>query len=39
MDFNELLGVPEGDRRKYHDDVSVIVVSVEGRMWDSSGRC
>ncbi|CAA6669679.1 unnamed protein product [Spirodela intermedia] len=36
MDFNELLGVPQGDRRKYHDDVSVIVVSLEGRMWESS---
>lgn len=37
MDFHELLGIPQGDRRKYHDDVSVMVVSLEGRIWRSSG--
>ncbi|RID71328.1 hypothetical protein BRARA_C03270 [Brassica rapa] len=36
MDFHELLEIPQGDRRKYHDDVSVIVVSLEGRIWRSS---
>ncbi|WZY83527.1 hypothetical protein YC2023_029911 [Brassica napus] len=25
MDFHELLEIPQGDRRKYHDDVSVII--------------
>ncbi|KAE8700959.1 Protein phosphatase 2C 32 [Hibiscus syriacus] len=37
MDFHELLDVPHGDRRKYHDDVSVMVVSLEGRIWRYSG--
>ncbi|KAK1277331.1 Protein phosphatase 2C 32 [Acorus gramineus] len=37
MDFHELLHIPQGDRRKYHDDVSVMVVSLEGRIWRSSG--
>ncbi|KAF3515294.1 hypothetical protein F2Q69_00003150 [Brassica cretica] len=36
MDFHELLEIPQGDRRKYHDDVSVIVISLEGRIWKSS---
>lgn len=37
MDFYELLNIPHGDRRKYHDDVSVMVVSLEGRIWRSAG--
>ncbi|XP_004495838.1 protein phosphatase 2C 32 [Cicer arietinum] len=37
MNFHELLDIPHGDRRKYHDDVSVMVVSLEGRIWKSSG--
>ncbi|KAJ6320074.1 hypothetical protein OIU78_015463 [Salix suchowensis] len=38
MDFHELLDIPQGDRRKYHDDVSVMVVSLEGgEIWRSSG--
>ena len=37
MDFYELLDIPHGDRRKYHDDVSVMVVSLEGRIWRSCG--
>ncbi|XP_065023733.1 probable protein phosphatase 2C 23 [Musa acuminata AAA Group] len=35
MDFDQLLDVPQGDRRRYHDDVSVILISMEGRMWRS----
>lgn len=35
MDFHQLLDIPQGDRRKYHDDISVMVVSLEGRMWKS----
>lgn len=35
MDFLELLEIPQGDRRKYHDDVSIIVISFEGRIWRS----
>eukprot|EP01018_Ginkgo_biloba_P032281 Gb_22469 [translate_table: standard] len=38
MDFLELLNIPQGDRRKYHDDVSVMVISLEGRIWKSSGK-
>ncbi|URD82348.1 PP2Cc [Musa troglodytarum] len=30
MDFHELLDIPQGDRRKYHDDVSVML-NVEGK--------
>ncbi|KAK3154960.1 hypothetical protein QOZ80_2BG0197110 [Eleusine coracana subsp. coracana] len=37
MDFFELLDIPQGDRRKYHDDVTVMVISLEGRIWKSSG--
>ncbi|XP_076891097.1 putative protein phosphatase 2C 4 [Bidens hawaiensis] len=36
LDFHELLEIPQGDRRRYHDDVSVIVISLEGRIWRSS---
>lgn len=36
MDFHELLDIPQGDRRKYHDDMSVIIVSFEGRVWESA---
>lgn len=38
MDLRELLDIPQGDRRKYHDDVTVMVVSLEGRIWKSSGK-
>lgn len=41
MDFYELLDIPQGDRRKYHDDVSVMVIALEGRRiwrWRSSGK-
>ncbi|KAG4974021.1 hypothetical protein JHK85_031576 [Glycine max] len=33
LDFHELLEIPQGDRRRYHDDVSIIVISLEGRIW------
>ncbi|KAG8376894.1 hypothetical protein BUALT_Bualt09G0111500 [Buddleja alternifolia] len=36
MDFHELLDIPQGDRRRYHDDVSIIILSFEGRIWRSS---
>ncbi|XP_074277214.1 putative protein phosphatase 2C 4 [Silene latifolia] len=36
MDFYELLDIPQGERRRYHDDVSIIVISLEGRIWRSS---
>ncbi|ERN07838.1 probable protein phosphatase 2C 23 [Amborella trichopoda] len=36
MELHELLEIPHGDRRRYHDDVSIIVVSLEGRIWRSS---
>ncbi|KAJ6840723.1 putative protein phosphatase 2C 26 isoform X1 [Iris pallida] len=38
MDFSQLLDIPQGDRRKYHDDVTVMVISLEGRIWKSSGK-
>ncbi|KAL6649670.1 hypothetical protein ACP70R_013894 [Stipagrostis hirtigluma subsp. patula] len=36
MEFHELLDIPHGARRHYHDDVSIIVISFEGRIWRSS---
>lgn len=36
MNFHELLDIPHGDRRKYHDDVSVMVISLRGKIWRSS---
>ncbi|XAR50933.1 Phosphoprotein phosphatase [Bertholletia excelsa] len=36
MDFHELLEIPQGDRRRYHDDVSIIIISFEGRIWRSA---
>ncbi|KAL3536398.1 hypothetical protein ACH5RR_004859 [Cinchona calisaya] len=36
MDFHELLEIPQGHRRRYHDDVSIIIISFEGRIWRSS---
>ncbi|GMH09232.1 hypothetical protein Nepgr_011072 [Nepenthes gracilis] len=38
MNFHDLLDIPQGDRRKYHDDVTVMVISLEGRIWKSSGK-
>ncbi|XP_054810783.1 protein phosphatase 2C 29-like [Prosopis cineraria] len=38
MDVHELLDIRQGDRRKYHDDVTVMVISLEGRIWKSSGK-
>ncbi|KAF8380677.1 hypothetical protein HHK36_028167 [Tetracentron sinense] len=38
MDLRELLDIPQGDRRKYHDDVTVMVISLEGTIWKSSGK-
>ncbi|KAI3472615.1 hypothetical protein Pfo_030072 [Paulownia fortunei] len=36
MDFYDLLDIPQGDRRRYHDDVSIIIISFEGSIWRSS---
>ncbi|KAG8074441.1 hypothetical protein GUJ93_ZPchr0006g43408 [Zizania palustris] len=36
MDCRRLLEIPHGNRRNYHDDVSIIVISFEGRIWRSS---
>ncbi|XP_051208791.1 putative protein phosphatase 2C 46 [Lolium perenne] len=36
MGFHELLEVQQGDRRQYHDDVSIIIISLEGKIWRSS---
>lgn len=32
MDFHELLDIPQKYRRKHHDDVSVTIISLEGRI-------
>ncbi|KAM0934154.1 putative protein-serine/threonine phosphatase [Dioscorea sansibarensis] len=39
MELCELLEIPKGDRRKYHDDVTVMIITLEGRIWKSSGKC
>ncbi|KAK6231421.1 PPM-type phosphatase-like domain - like 10 [Theobroma cacao] len=36
LEFHELVEIPPGERRMYHDDVSVIIISLEGRIWRSS---
>lgn len=36
MESHQLLSIPHGARRHYHDDVSVVVISFEGRIWRSS---
>ncbi|XP_037447291.1 putative protein phosphatase 2C 46 [Triticum dicoccoides] len=36
MGFHELLEVRQGERRQYHDDVSIIIISLEGKIWRSS---
>ncbi|EOA26614.1 hypothetical protein CARUB_v10022673mg [Capsella rubella] len=39
MNFHELLDIPQGDRRKYHDDCTVLVIALGGsRIWKSSGK-
>uniref|UniRef100_A0A0D9WBZ2 protein-serine/threonine phosphatase n=1 Tax=Leersia perrieri TaxID=77586 RepID=A0A0D9WBZ2_9ORYZ len=36
MGFHELLEIQQGDRRQYHDDVSIIIISLDGKIWRSS---
>ncbi|XWS43717.1 hypothetical protein CRYUN_Cryun16bG0127500 [Craigia yunnanensis] len=36
LEFHELVEIPPGERRMYHDDISVIIISLEGRIWRSS---
>jgi hypothetical protein len=36
MESRQLLDIPRGERRHYHDDVSIVVISFEGRIWRSS---
>ncbi|EER95099.1 hypothetical protein BDA96_01G447800 [Sorghum bicolor] len=36
METRQLLEIPRGARRHYHDDVSIIVISFEGHIWRSS---
>ena len=39
LGFHELLDIPQGDRRKYHDDCTVLVIALGGsRIWKSSGK-
>ncbi|KAJ3688245.1 hypothetical protein LUZ61_017409 [Rhynchospora tenuis] len=35
-DVNDLIGLPQGERRKYHDDVSIVIISLDGKIWKSS---
>jgi pyruvate dehydrogenase phosphatase len=36
MGINELLEIQQGERRQYHDDISIIIISLEGKIWRSS---
>ncbi|KAK7390571.1 hypothetical protein VNO78_25880 [Psophocarpus tetragonolobus] len=36
MDFHELLDIPQGERRLYHDDISIVIISFKGKIWRSS---
>jgi hypothetical protein len=33
---NDLIGLPRGERRKYHDDVSIVIISLDGKIWRST---
>ncbi|RDX94223.1 putative protein phosphatase 2C 4, partial [Mucuna pruriens] len=35
MEFHELLDIPQGERRHYHDDISIVIISLEGKIWRS----
>ncbi|KAG4400809.1 hypothetical protein AAZX31_07G124600 [Glycine max] len=35
MEFHELLDIPHGERRNYHDDISIVIISLEGKIWRS----
>ncbi|KAK2360749.1 putative protein phosphatase 2C [Trifolium repens] len=35
MEFHELLDIPQGERRLYHDDISIVIISLEGKIWRS----
>ncbi|TKY66034.1 phosphatase 2C 4 [Spatholobus suberectus] len=35
MEFHELLDIPHGERRHYHDDISIVIISLEGKIWRS----
>ncbi|KAG5092055.1 hypothetical protein JHK82_050833 [Glycine max] len=35
MEFHELLDIPQGERRNYHDDISIVIISIEGKIWRS----
>ncbi|MED6188916.1 hypothetical protein PIB30_090580 [Stylosanthes scabra] len=35
MNLNELLDIPQGERRLYHDDISIVIISLEGKIWRS----
>ncbi|XP_057757599.1 probable protein phosphatase 2C 4 [Arachis stenosperma] len=36
MNFHELLDIPQGERRLYHDDISIVIISLEGKIWRST---
>lgn len=36
MDFYELIEIPQGERRLFHDDISIVIISLEGKIWRSS---
>ncbi|CAJ1949276.1 unnamed protein product [Sphenostylis stenocarpa] len=36
IDLHELLDIPQGERRLYHDDISIVIISFNGKIWRSS---
>ncbi|XP_047978051.1 probable protein phosphatase 2C 4 [Salvia hispanica] len=39
MDFYDLLEIPQGERRRYHDDVSIIIISLQGKYGVHQCKC
>ncbi|XP_042031952.1 probable protein phosphatase 2C 23 [Salvia splendens] len=39
MDFYDLLEIPQGEWRRYHDDVSIIIISLQGKYGVHQCKC
>ncbi|XP_047960644.1 probable protein phosphatase 2C 4 [Salvia hispanica] len=39
MDFYDLLEIPQGERRRYHDDVSIVIISLKGKYNVHHSKC
>ncbi|KAL1549508.1 [pyruvate dehydrogenase (acetyl-transferring)]-phosphatase [Salvia divinorum] len=39
MGFYDLLEIPQGERRRYHDDVSIVIISLRGKYSVHHSKC